>query len=401
ILFEDSIELQNISETADVEKMKDLLLGLGAKIEKGSMMIDASNLTSTDLDTEISRSMRSSVVTTGPILARYGKVSFPSPGGCVIGTRPVDLFFESYKKMGATVVENDGMFRLTAPKGGLRGADIFYPIQSVGATETIMMAAVLAKGTTTLRNCAMEPEIVSVAEWLNDCGADIVGAGTTTITIRGGKPLKAKKPYIAIPDRIETGSFLLLGALCADELLISNCEPRHVEAVTNQLVGAGVPLEIKKDSILIKGNGRIKNTSFHGCSIRTHEYPGFPTDLQPIMTVFLSQTTGESIVFETIFEGRFKYVDDLRKLGANVTVMNPREIFVQGPTLYKASPAGEELTAYDIRAGFAVVLAALCANGTSVINNVYFIDRGYEALEKTLSGLGADVQRIYGEKITD
>lgn len=406
ILFEDAVELHNVSDTADIEKMGDLLVDLGAKVEKGNdrLSIDASKLSSTDLDSDISRSMRSSVVTTGPMLARYGKVSFPSPGGCVIGARPVDLFLEGFKKMGAAVIEKGGIFTITAPKGGLKGADIFFPIQTVTGTETLMMAAVLAKGTTTLRNCAMEPEITSVAEWLNDCGAKIDGVGTTTITIHGGKPLKAKKPYHAIPDRIEGASYLFLGALCADDLLVSKCEPKHLESVTNFLTSSGVPLEMGKDFIHIKGpacrqagNGKYKNSSFKSSNIRTHEYPGFPTDLQPIAAVYLSQVSGESTIFETIFEGRFKYADDLIKLGAKIKVMNPREMLVEGPARLKALPAGQELMAHDIRAGFAIVLAALCAEGNSVVKNVHLIDRGYESLEKTLSILGADVRRVHGE----
>ena len=459
ILFEEAIKLENVSDTADVEKMKDLLRGLGASADTsfgelrgepsgrelglgnrgtarrknvfaGALSIDSSKLSSTDLDPDISRSMRSSIVATGPLLARYGKVSFPSPGGCVIGERPVDLFINNYKKMGANVVEEDGMFNITASKGGLKGADIFFRVQTVTGTETLMMAAVLAKGTTTLRNCAMEPEIQSVAEWLNECGAKIEGAGTTTITIHGlldkdlsvrtsldeawkksGKLLKAKKPYIAIPDRIEAASFLFLGALCADDLLVSKCEPKHLESVTNFLSSSGVLLEIKKDSIHVKGNANAsidkKNSSlkinsfFKSANIRTHEYPGFPTDLQPIAAVYLSQVNGESIIFETIFEGRFKYVDDLNKLGANIKVMNPREVLITGPTLYKALPAGQELMAHDIRAGFAIVLAALCAEGNSVVKNVHLIDRGYESLEKTLTMLEADVRRVHGEEVSD
>ena len=196
-------------------------------------------------------------------------------------------------------------------------------------------------------------------------------------------------------------SFLFLGALCADDLLVSKCEPRHLESVTNFLSTSGVPLEIGKDFLHIKKNGKHKNSSFKSANIRTHEYPGFVTDLQPIAAVYLSQTTGESTIFETIFEGRFKYVDDLNKLGANIKVMNPREVLITGPTLYKALPAGQELMAHDIRAGFAIVLAALCAEGNSVIKNVHLIDRGYESLEKTLTMLEADVRRVHGEEVSD
>ena len=438
ILFEEAVELKNVSDTADIDSMSGLLVDLGARVTSdkrsedragggsqvtskskkdlqlatcnlklghGLLSIDSSNLSSTNLDPDISRTMRSSLVVTGPILARQGKVSFPIPGGCVIGARPIDFFIEAYKKMGASVVEKDGMFDITAPKkgkeSGLKGADIFFPLQTVTGTETMMMTAVLARGTTMLRNCAMEPEIESVAEWLNSCGAKIKGAGTPTITIRGGKPLKAKKSYKAIPDRIETASFLFLGALCADDLLISNCEPRHLESVTNFLSNSGVLLEIGKDFIHVKGNGKLKNSSFKNSNIRTHEYPGFATDLQPIAAVFLSQVSGESVIFETIFEGRFKYVEDLINLGVDIKIMNPREILVQGETLYKALPAGQELMAHDIRAGFAIVLAALCAEGNSVIKNVHLIDRGYESLEKILTSLGADVRRVHGEEVTD
>ena len=204
-----------------------------------------------------------------------------------------------------------------------------------------------------------------------------------------------------MPDRIEAGSFLFLGALCADDLLVSKCEPRHLESVTNLLQMSGVPLVIGKDSIHIKGNGKLKNSSLKSANVRTHEYPGFATDFQPIAAVFLSQTAGESIVFETIFEGRFKYVDDLNKLGANIKIMNPREILVTGPTAYKALPPGEDLTAHDIRAGFAIVLAALCAEGSSVVKNVHLIDRGYELLEKDLTSLGADVRRVHASESSE
>ncbi|MDR3558628.1 MAG: UDP-N-acetylglucosamine 1-carboxyvinyltransferase, partial [Candidatus Pacebacteria bacterium] len=208
-----------------------------------------------------------------------------------------------------------------------------------------------------------------------------------------------------IPDRIEAASFLFLGALCSDDLLVSKCEPKHLEATMNLLTASGVALEIGKNFVHIKGNNRQsavgKNVFFKSANIRTHEYPGFPTDLQPIAAVFLSQASGESVIFETIFEGRFKYTEDLSKLGAHVNVMNPREILVNGPTLLKAQAAGEELTAHDIRAGFAIVLAALCAEGSSVVKSIHLVDRGYESLEKTLADLGADVRRVHGEEAAD
>lgn len=404
VLFDGEVALENVPETDDVKTLSAILSKLGAKIERdahsGMVKIDASNIDSTNIDPELAQSMRASVTLTGPLLGRFGKVTFPKPGGCVIGVRPIDLFLEGYKKMGA-VVEENGFYDIKVSEK-LNGTEIFFNKQTVGGTETLMMAAVLARGRTTLKNCAMEPEIESVAEWLNECGADINGAGTTTIEVDGtdGKLLKSNKPYKTIPDRIEAGSFLILGALCASDLTIENCEPKHLEAVTNLLKDSGVPIlrsdisEGDRGSIRIVNNTK-PNSSFKAVKdLRTHEYPGLPTDLQAPMTVFLTQATGESVVFETIYEGRFKYVEELQKIGANITVMNPREILIKGPASLKQLPDKEELCAHDIRAGFAVVMAALTGTGKFTVNNIQLIDRGYEKLEEKLRGLGAVVERI-------
>ena len=424
LLFDGPVTLENVPDTEDVSKMSDLLIALGVSVTMDiagkKITIDATGLLSTDLDHTISQSMRSSVVTTGPLLGRYGHVSFPAPGGCVIGTRPIDLFIEGYKKMGATVTEvtdvnDNSRYNVTAPTGGLTGAEIIFPIQTVGGTETLMMAALLAHGTTILKNCAMEPEIVDLAHYLISCGAHIEGVGSPTIVItgRGHTPervadnINAKnllstkgKSYRTVPDRIEAGSFLLLGALCAKDLKITHCEPAHLDVVIAMLRDSGVALEVGKDFIHIKGTSAQNLKPFN---IRTHEYPGFPTDLQAPAVVYLTQAAGESIIFETIFEGRFKYADDLKKMGASVTIMNPREILVKGPAALKAldgvdGDQREELQAYDIRAGFAVIMAALLARGTSVIKNIYFIDRGYENIEGRLRAIGADIQRTSVEE---
>lgn len=394
ILFDDEITLTNVPDTEDVKKMILLLRKLGAKVSDvvdKHVTIDASTIASSDLDSTLSQSMRSSIVLTGPLLARFGRVSFPAPGGCVIGARPIDLFIEGYKKMGAQVELHNDRYVITAEK--LKGSEIFFNIPTVGGTETLMMSAVLAQGTTLLKNCAMEPEIVSQAEYLNSCGADIRGAGTATIEIRGGGLLTSKgKSYVTIPDRIETGSFLLLGALCADNLEIRDCNPLHLESLIALLTSSGVPIATTRDTICIKNNGSIKNQTFTSFNVRTHEYPGFPTDLQAPIVTFLTQTSGESIVFETIYEGRFKYVEDLVKMGAHITMMNPREILVKGYTDLTVR-GDEDLEAHDIRAGFAVVMASLVAKGISTINNVYYIDRGYEKIETRLRALGADIRR--------
>jgi len=405
ILFKDEVKILNAPYTEDVKKTVTLLETAGAKVEVSEdavnhshvLKINTATLHNTDIDPEIAKSMRASVVMTGPMLSRYGKVSLVQPGGCVIGARPIDQFIEGYKKMGATVEFKDDVSIITAPEGGLRGAEIIFHLQTVGGTETLMMAAVLAKGVTVLKNCAMEPEITSLAEYLTSCGAKIEGIGTTTLTITGVEPLvSAGKPYVTIPDRIEAGSFLLLAALCGDDVKITTCEPKHLEVLISMLMDSGVPLQIGTDFIHVKNNGAVKNSELKTFNVRTHEYPGFATDLQPQVSVFLTQASGESIIFETIFEGRFKYTEDLIKMGANITIMNPREIMVKGGAELKA-PEAEELRAHDIRAGFAVVMAALVASGESVINNIYYIDRGYERLEERLCALGAKVERVKGE----
>ncbi len=380
ILFDGPVMLENIPDNADV-------LTMGT--------IEVARIASTDIDPNLAGSMRASVVLTGPLLARYGKVSFPTPGGCVIGARPIDLFIEGYKKMGAKIDEDKNSYYITAPNK-LHETEIFFNKQTVGGTETLMMAAVLSSGTTILKNCAMEPEIVNVAEWLNACGADIRGVGTPTIEVTGtnGKLLSAKKhPYVTIPDRIETGSYLLLGALCAQDMSITDCEPKHVESLINLLRDSGVPLVIEPTTIKIVNNVAPTSLLTSVADIRTHEYPGFPTDLQAPLVAYLTQTNGQSKVFETIYEGRYKYVEDLNNIGAGISFLNPREISINGPTQFKAQPEGSTLEARDIRAGFAVVMAALAGKGQFTITNIHLIDRGYEALEERLQKLGAKIER--------
>ncbi|MES2470709.1 MAG: UDP-N-acetylglucosamine 1-carboxyvinyltransferase [Patescibacteria group bacterium] len=399
ILFRDEVSIKNIPNTDDVKKLSTILTKIGATISLGSDhsgKFNASTITSTDIDHDLAQSMRASVVLTGPMLGRYGRVTFPAPGGCVIGTRPIDLFLSGYEKMGAKVELVEDSFVITAPKDGLKAAEIFFPIQTVGGTETLMMAAVLAHGTTILKNCALEPEIVNLAEYLVACGAKIEGIGTTTLRITGAGPqglLESKgKEFVTIPDRIEAASFLFLGAVCAEELTVASCNPAHLEAVTSLLQSCGVKLEIGQDYVKIFDN-TIDSTKLKSMNVRTHEYPGFPTDVQAPLVVFLAQTGGESMVFETIYEGRFKYTQDLIRMGSDITVMNPREILIRGGKPLTALH-DEIIQAFDIRAGFATVIAALNAKGTSTICNIHLIDRGYEALEKRLQALGAKIERV-------
>lgn len=393
ILFKGDLKIKNVPDTEDVKKMISILEDLGAKVffQNHELTINTDGVNKHDMDSKLAQSMRASVVLTGPLLARFGSTSFPSPGGCVIGSRPIDLFIEGYKKMGANVEYVDDKYEM---KGELKSAEIFFDLQTVGGTETLMMAAVLAKGKTILKNCAMEPEIKSVAEFLNACGANIKGAGTTTIEIDGGELLSAEgKEYITVPDRIEAGSFLILGALCADNLKIDKCDPTHLESLLNLLKNSGVPIKVNSDSIEIFDNGKIENSNFKSFNVRTHEYPGFPTDLQAPIVTYLTQTNGESIVFETIYEGRLKFVQNLLKLGASLKIMNEREVLLHGNSKLK-NTSEESMDAFDIRAGFATVIASLLAQGESRIHNVYFIDRGYENLELRLAKLGANIKRV-------
>jgi len=416
ILFEGEVILNNIPNTEDIHTMKDILIDLGAKVEwlnddpsKKTIKINTKNINKTDIDINLATTMRASVVLTGPMLARFGKVSFPAPGGCVIGARPIDLFIEGYKKMGATVTLKNNLYHIEAPRG-LQGVEINFNKISVGGTETLMMASTLANGVTILKNCAKEPEIVNVAEWLNVCGANIKGVGTETITIEGngGELLKCKKEYTAIPDRIEAGSFLILGALSAEKLYIDNCRPDHLEKTIELLREAGVQISIEKKkinseedenelnqnkTIVVTNDSARPDFRFKFFNVETYEYPGFPTDLQSPIVTFLTQSEGESTVVEKIFEGRFKYVKDFVAMGADITMIDQNQILIKGPTPLKELVT-KELSAHDIRAGFAMVLAALIGKGKFVINSVHLIDRGYEKLEERLGAIGADIKRV-------
>lgn len=389
VLFRDTVTLGNIPEINDTLRMFDLLKDMGAEVahtKRGVYTVSIPRGFATGLSPAIAKRMRASVVATGPVLARFGKVSFPHPGGCVIGARPLDLFVSGFEKMGATVVVKDDTY-IVETKGGLKGAEIFFKNQSVTGTETFMMAGVLAKGTTVIKNAAMEPEIADLANFLNKCGARISGAGTPTITIKGGKLLLGKgRMYKTMPDRIEAGSFLVLGALAARELRITHCDPAHLESPIELLRSAGVSIETKKNEIIVRAPSALRPVD-----IKTHEYPGFPTDLQAPMAVLLTQAVGESTVFETIFEGRLNYTEALVGMGADIVMMDPHRALVRG----KSSLRARKLTSPDLRAGLAFVIAAVVAKGESVIHNVdTTIDRGYERVDERLRAIGVEVERV-------
>lgn len=394
LLFKDALHIANVPEIEDVARMGELLEGIGLKVHrkgKGGdeiLVIISGEKILSEIPEAISRRFRASIIATGPLLARTGHVSFPHPGGCLIGARPVDLFLEGYEKMGAKVKETDRIFEIHAPKG-LAGAEIFFRNQSVTGTETFIMAAVLAKGRTVLRNVALEPEIAHLTEYLVSCGAHIRGAGTSTVTIEGTGLLDSNKSvYEILPDRIEAGSFLILAALAGRDVTVTHCNVEHLGALLEALEYAGVKIEAREASIRIMG-GKYQNEKLKPVHIKTHEYPGFPTDIQAPMTVFLTQLSGESIVFETIFEGRLSYAAELVRMGANIIPMDTNRVIVKGPTPL----SGRNLESPDIRAGLAYIIAGIIAQGETVIHNTYLIDRGYANIESRLKNIGVNIKR--------
>jgi UDP-N-acetylglucosamine 1-carboxyvinyltransferase len=296
----------------------------------------------------------------------------------------VDIFLDGFKELGATVHESDDSFEV---QGKLRGTEIFLRILSVTATQTLMMAAVLAEGKTVIKNAALEPETENLARFLNECGAKISGYGTTTITIEGTGLLEANgRVYKVPPDRIEAGSFAILGALSAEELIVDDCEPYDLEAVIDTLRRAGASVEINKSQIIVRAPKIL-----HCVDIKTHEYPGFPTDVQAPMVVLLTQALGESLVFETIFEGRLNYTEGLARMGADIKLWDTHRATVKGPTDLN----GKTLDGPDIRAGLAYIIAGTIAEGETIIHNAYMIDRGYEMIEERLKLIGVNISRVY------
>ena len=391
ILFKDTVHLKNVPDIEDVSRVCELLTAAGAHIvrEGDAITLEQTAQWNSALDVSIAERLRASIVCTGPMLARTGGVSFPFPGGCVLGERSIDLFLAGFTAMGASVKEEDSFFTITAASGRLHGARMFFPAVSVTATETLMLAAVLADGETVLENAAMEPEIPHLAAFLNSCGAQIEGAGTPTIRIVGGELLEAAdRVYNTLPDRIEAGSFVLLAALAGREVTVTQCVPEHMGALLSVLARAGVSFEVGPDFVTVRG-GVTENSAYKLVSVRTHEYPGFPTDLQAPMAVFLSQASGEGTILETIFDGRFRYADDLVRMGGDIVVMNPHKILIKGPrTLTR-----KELESPDLRGGLAYIIAATVAKGTSVVDNAYLIDRGYAHIEDRLQKIGLKITR--------
>jgi UDP-N-acetylglucosamine 1-carboxyvinyltransferase len=386
LLSSETITLHNVPRIDGVEKSLELLTDLGAKITAaaGVITINTAAITKTELDEKIADKFRTSVMFVGPLLARCGEVKFPHPGGCVIGAagRPIDLFLEGLAALGAQIKEEDKYYHLSAKK--LHGADYFFTTATVTGTQSLIMTACLAEGQTILRNCAMEPEVTALADYLNQQGAKISGAGTPIITITGVKTLQAGDCRI-IPDRLEAGSFALMAAATNSEIKITNCNPEHILNLLTIFNKIGVNYVQGPDWLEIKSSPQIR-----AYDIKTHEYPGFPTDLQSPYVVLMTQATGTCLIQETIYDRRLVWTDMLSQMGANIVMCDPHRVVVSGPTkLY-----GKKLISPDIRAGIALVIAALVAEGVTEIDNIYQIDRGYEKLDERLRRLGADLQRV-------
>ncbi|MDE2079022.1 MAG: UDP-N-acetylglucosamine 1-carboxyvinyltransferase [Patescibacteria group bacterium] len=385
-LIEGTSRFTNVPAISDVDALARILEDLGAFVSRNGteLSVNAKDVSGTVMGQELAKSMRASIVLIGPLLARLRSVTFPHPGGDVIGERPIDLFISGFQKLGAEFTATNDTYTLSAPQG-LQGGEIFFRVISVTATETLMMAATLAKGPVTLKNCAMEPEVVALGEFLKSCGAKIGGLGTTTITI---EPSVMREPHVAhtiIPDRMEAATFLALGALAADELTITGAEPAHLDAVFDRLSAMGVSYTVEPQTITVRGAEFL-----HPTRVRTHEYPGFPTDAQAPFAVLMTQAEGESTIRETIFDGRLNYASELVSMGANITVANPHRAIVKGSTPLK----GRAIAGPDIRAGLAYILAAIIADGTSTVGNAHHMDRGYAAIEKRLAAVGVPITRV-------
>jgi len=378
--------IEEIPYLSDVKIMCDLLKSFGAKVEfsdnKTRLRINSNIIDNATAPYELVNKMRASILVMGPLLAKMGVAKISLPGGCAIGSRPVDLHLKGFAAMGAEITQDHGYIEATV-KGRLRGSKIYLDFPSVGATENIMMAAVLAEGQTIIENAAIEPEIVDLATYLTTMGADIKGAGTDTIKINGVDSLKGAT-HAVIPDRIEAGTFMVAAAITGGDVVIENVVPDHLKPITAKLREAGVEISEELSSLHIKSDGNIKPID-----IKTHPYPGFPTDMQSQMTSLMTKADGTSMVIETIFENRFMHLAELKRMGANVKIEG-RSAIIEG----KCKLTGAKVKATDLRAGAALILAGLVAEGITEITDIEHIERGYVNIHEKLNQLGANIQRV-------
>lgn len=383
VLNEGKTTLYNVPNIQDTQMMFKILETLGGKVEKknNKIIIDTSKINKFEIPEELMHKMRSSVILAGALLGRYKKAIFSYPGGCDIGSRPIDLHLRSFEKLGINVVQNYGNIICDAEK--IKGEKIDLDFPSVGATENAILASVLAEGITTITNAAREPEIIDLQNFLNKMGAKIIGAGTNEIQITGVKKLKDIS-YNIMPDRIETGTFLCLAVATKGNLILENTNAEHITPVITKLQEADCKIEIEKNKIKINSNKKIK-----ALDIKTMPYPGFPTDMQSVFSAMLTTAKGTSIIVENIFENRFKYTQELNKMGAKITVEGKSAIIRGVRKLY-----GANVKATDLRGGAALVLAGLSAKGITKVENIEYILRGYENFDKKLRNINANIQMI-------
>jgi len=369
----------------DVRTISEVLKSLGIKVEskeKNVLDIDSTTINSYEPPCELMRNMRASFFIMGPLLARMGKARIHMPGGCAIGARPVDIHLKGFEALGVVLRQEDGFIEATTPNG-LKGATIYFDFPSVGATENVMMAAALAKGVTILENAAEEPEIVALANYLNKMGAKVRGAGTDVIRIEGVEELRGAD-YTIIPDRIEAGTYMIAAAMTGGDVIVDNVLPEHQKPLIAKLREAGAIVEEDIDKVRVIGTGSLK-----GVSVKTLPYPGFPTDMQAQIMAMMVVSEGNSCVTETVFENRFMHVAELNRMGAKITTAD-RSANIEGP----AKLVGCDVRATDLRAGAAMILAGLVAEGETSIGDLFHIDRGYEDIVEKLRNLGADIERV-------
>ncbi len=391
ILCEGKFEIDNLPNIDDVRLLDHLLRWMGAStsLEKTKISIDTSGISKHVIDNNAVKMMRASYYFMGALLGRFGKAEVALPGGCAIGLRPIDQHIKGMEALGAVVKTEYGMLKATAPNG-LVGTDIYLDVVSVGATINVMLAAVMAKGKTTIVNAAKEPHVVDVANFLNCMGAKVKGAGTDIVRITGVEKLHGCN-YSIIPDQIETGTLMIAAAATRGDLTITNVIPTHMEALTAKLIEMGITVEEGDDTLRVSCTRKPKHVN-----IKTLPYPGFPTDLQQPATVLLSTAEGASIIVESIFESRFKHINEIRRMGANVSI-DGRVCVVEGVERLTGAP----VRATDLRAGAALIVAGLMADGQTEISGVQYIDRGYDHIEGKLRSVGADIHREKMNEVDD
>ncbi len=385
LLIDGITTLENVPNISDVKIICNILEALGAKVswlDEHVVVIDSRDLKCVNAPLEMTSKFRASYYLLGALLGRCHHAEVGIPGGCNLGARPIDQHTKGFEVLGATTSVSQGKISASAKK--LVGAPIYFDVVSVGATINLILASVLAKGTTTLDNVAKEPHIVDVANFLNSVGADIRGAGTDTIKINGVESLSGNHTYSIVPDQIEAGTFMLAAVVSKGNILIKNCIPEHLDSLSAKILEIGGKIEDLGDSLRVSCNSRLNPTN-----IKTLPYPGFPTDLQPQMGVALSIANGTSIINESIWESRFQYTDELNKMGAQITAQGKTAVFKGVKKLTAA-----HLYATDLRAGAALLIASIIADGQSELYNIHYIDRGYEHIEEKFRKLGAKIERV-------